>query len=120
MVNLAAFDQAFSMPVPLDRQLEMMKESNRTQNSQIATYERQNYPFKATVPVSQASVGLYGDQAWHTQPKQESGAAAAVPDVLPPPRFPQRSWSIEHEHYKYVSMQPHHVQGRMKALGETK
>jgi hypothetical protein len=70
-----------------------------------------------TAPI-QASVGLYGDNAWHTQPKQESGAPAAVPEVAPDPRFKQRIWSVEREHYKYESMQPHHINGRLKRLGE--
>ena len=34
------------------------------------------------------------------------------------PRFAQRIWSVEHEHYKYESLLPHHVTGRLKALGE--
>ena len=34
------------------------------------------------------------------------------------PRFAQRIWSVEHEHYKYESLLPYHVTGRLKALGE--
>ena len=95
-----------------------MKESNRQQNLDSAAFEATTYPFKSTRPVSQASVGVYGDKAWHTQPKQELGAPAAVREEEKPHRFPQRKWSIEHEHYKYESMQPHHVTGRLRRLGE--
>ena len=95
-----------------------MKESNRQQNSDIASFEAMSYPFKATYPVSQASVGLYGKKAWHSQPEQDTAAPAAVPEVAPDPRFSQRKWSVEHEHYKYESMQPHHVNGRLIRMGE--
>ena len=84
----------------------------------LSDSEAASYPFKSERPVSQASVGVYGESAWHTQPRQEVGAPAAIPSPEKPPRFSQRIWSVEHEHYKYESMQPHHVTGRLKALGE--
>ena len=96
----------------------MMKEATRQQNQDSKDFEQASYPFKSQRPVSQASVGVYGEGAWHTQPKQEVGAPAAIPSPEKPPRFSQRIWSVEHEHYKYESMQPHHVTGRLKALGE--
>ena len=102
----------------LSSQLKMMKEANRQQNQDSRDFEAASYPFKSERPVSQASVGVYGESAWHTQPRQEVGAPAAIPSPKKPPRFSQRIWSVEHEHYKYESLQPHHVTGRLKALGE--
>lgn len=106
------------MPVPLDVQLKMMKESNQKLDAEVAAFEASSFPFKNKTPVSKASIGLYGDKAWHTQPKQGDGAPAAVRPQLPDPRFKQRQWQIERGTYEYVSLEPHHINGRLKALGE--
>lgn len=106
------------MPVPLDVQLKMMKESNQKLVAEVAHFESSSFPFKNKTPVSQASIGLYGDKAWHTQPKQGEGAPAAVREPLPEPRFKQRQWEIERGTYEYVSLEPHHINGKLKALGE--
>ena len=110
---------SLTLSIYLAAQLKMMKESNRQQNRDSAAFEATSYPFKSQRPVSQASIDLYGDKAWHTQTKLEAGEPAVVPEEVPPHRFPQRVWSVEHEHYTYESMLPHHVAGRLKRLGET-
>jgi hypothetical protein len=102
----------------LSSQLKMMKEANRQQDHDSRAFEAAAYPFKSERPVSQASVSVYGEGAWHTQPRKEVAAPAAIPEPVKPPRFAQRIWSVEHEHYKMESLLPHHVTGRLKALGE--
>ena len=117
MANLAVFDAAFSAPLPLDAQLKMMKQKNAELKAKVTKFEADNFPHLSPYKVSQASVGLYGDKAWHTQPKQAEGAPAINPPPIPPPDFSKRAWTVDHQYYNHEEMQPHQTSAARTKLG---
>lgn len=117
MANLAVFDAAFSAPLPLDAQLKMMKQKNAELKAKVTKFEADNFPHLSPYKVSQASVGLYGDRAWHSQPKQAEGAPAINPPPIPKPDFSKRAWTVDHQYYNHEEMQPHQTSAARTKLG---
>lgn len=118
MQNLGKFEKYSSVPMPLDVQLRALKQERRAQSAKTTRFEQATFPQYSTLPVSQLSVDIWGNAAWHSQPKQESGAAASnVPSSLPSHRWTKRTWSIDHVSYLNESLRPAHVNSRENKEG---
>ena len=67
MLNMGKFSKISSMPMPLSVQLQSVKAERRAQSAKITRYERSIYPQRSDVPVSESSVKIFGNAAWHSQ-----------------------------------------------------
>ena len=85
--------------------------------AKVTKFEADNFPHLSPYKVSQASVGLYGEKAWHTQPKQAEGAPAINPPPIPPPDFSKRAWTVDHQYYNHEEMQPHQTSAARTKMG---
>ena len=107
MVNLAEFDSTFSTPVPLSVQLEMLRDKRAQQRAEISRFESANYPHKSTHPVSQASVGLYREKAWHTQPQTKPAQAKNRPQTANPTgSHARRVWNADRTDFNMRATTP--------------
>lgn len=118
MENLGRFEKYASVPMPLDVQLRALKQERRAQSAKTTRFERETFPQYSTLPVSQVSVNIWGNEAWHSQPKQAQGAAASYVPMKPPShRWTKRTWSIDHVSYLNEGLRPAHVNSRERAEG---
>ena len=81
LANLGTYDKAISAPMPLSQQLKQLRRDAQAQQSHTDRVEAATYPHKSRMPVSEASVGIYGASAWHTQAKGAPAKAAARPQT---------------------------------------
>ena len=85
-------------PLPLrPAAVRALKKEKAIQAAEIAKYENETYPTVTDIPVSETSVKIFGESAWHTQPKKDAGA----PPTYVPPEHPQwewtkRRWDVDH------------------------
>lgn len=121
MINLGKFSKFASVPMPLDVQLRELKKEKAQQAAMISRYEKESFPKESDKPVSQMSVDLWGDAAWHTQPKQAEGAPATYERWQPKPaRWYQRKWDVDHMQYVQEGLGPAHVNAREVLEGKGK
>ena len=68
------------------------------------------------------SVNIWGDKAWHSQPKKEKGAPAKYsPYAAPMPRWHKRRWDIDHMQFVREGLAPAHVKARLALeIGDAK
>ena len=67
------------------------------------------------------SVSVWGDAAWHSQPKKEQGAPATFTPYKPPyNRWTKRRWDVDHQLHVREGLGPAHVNARlvMEAYGK--
>ena len=114
MMNLGKFSKFASVPMPLDMQLHALREERKTQAAEMTSYEKRSFPRSSDTPVSEMSVNLWGDRAWHTQPKQERGAPCTFKPYTPPPsRWDMRKWDIDGIQFKREGLKSAHVHARL-------
>ena len=85
------------------------------QAAKVTSYEKSVYPKVTDVPVSELSVKIWGDAAWHSQPKGEAAASSHAP-MFPPhgARWTKRRWDVDHIQHVRDPLQVAHVQARLK------
>jgi len=121
MLNMGKFSKISSMPMPLNVQLQSVKAERRAQSAKITRYERSIFPQRSDVPVSESSVKIFGDAAWHSQPKKSTGAPATFQPYVPPhSRFgTKRVWDVDRIQYVRESLGPASQAARRAAEGPT-
>ena len=101
--NLGTYDKAISAPMPLSQQLKQLRRDAQAQQSHTDRVEAATYPHKSRMPVSEASVGIYGASAWHTQAKGAPAKAAARPQTAPPGHA-RRRWSLDRTSWEFAEV----------------
>jgi hypothetical protein len=120
MINLGKFAKFASVPMPLDVQLRELRKEASTQRAHIDRYEKNTFPKSTDMPVSQMSVDLWGDQAWHSQPKKEEGAPSTHAPFLPPAtRWNKKVWDVDRIQYVREGLGAAHVNARLQLEGES-
>jgi hypothetical protein len=118
MINLGKFSKFASVPMPLEMQLHALREERKIQTAIGDTFERKSFPRSSDTPVSEVSVNLWGDKAWHSQPKRGSGAPAKHKHFEPPPqRWTRRKWDIDSMQFVREGLAPAHVHARLAREG---
>jgi len=125
MQNLGKFEKFAAMPMPLEVQLQQLKQQRVEQAAEIVEFERKNFPKRAIYPVSALSVSIYGDAAWHTQ-KPDGRTPPGHPGTYEPLRHPKpepyNAWNkfnCNGTLYDRVSMGAVHVRGRNKSRAQS-
>ena len=99
-----------------------LRKEKRAQSAKITRYEKATYPKVTDIPVSEASVKIWGEKAWHSQTKAGDGAASSyTPWWTPPPtRWTKRRWDVDHMQHVREGLGPAHVNARlvMEAYGK--
>ena len=120
MINLGKFSKFASVPMPLDVQLRELRRERQDQSQKITAYERSAFPKESDAPVSQMSVELWGDDAWHSQPKQDKGAPATYEPYNPTKaRWDRKKWDVDRIQYVREGLGPAHVNAREVLEGKT-
>ena len=114
MENLGLFSKIASVPMPLDVQLRELRKERDAQAVAVDIYEKKSFPKSAGVPVSQASVDIWGAKAWHSEPEKEHGAPAThVPFQPPETRWSKRAWDVDGIQFVRETLKPAHVRSRL-------
>jgi len=118
MLNLGKFSKFQSMPMPLDVQLRELRKEKRAQSAKVTRYEKATYPQRSDIPVSETSVRIWGEKAWHSQPKKGNGAPASFsPYLQPVHKFTRRKWDVDRIQHTRESLGVAHVHARLAAEG---
>jgi len=118
MMNLGTFAKFASVPMPLEVQLRELQRERKEHNTLIDTVEKKTFPKRSDAPVSQMSVDLWGDKAWHSQPKKAQGAAPTHrPFTAPNPRWAKRQWDVDGMQFVKETVGAAHVNSRLMAEG---
>ena len=105
--------------LPLVTVRELQKEA-RVQSASMKRYEKATYPQLSDVPVSETSVKIFGEAAWHSQPKNGTGVP---PSYEPPPpldaKWTKRRWDVDHILHFQQELGAASVDARLKATGSS-
>ena len=105
--------------MPLDVQLRALKQERRAQTAEMTRYEKQVYPTRTDIPVSELSVKVFGDAAWHSQPKNDQPAPSTYQAWQPRvDKWNKRRWDVDHMQFVREGLAPAHVFAREIAEGK--
>ena len=100
--------------MPLRLTVRELRKEARAQSANVTRYEKAVYPKLTDVPVSESSVKIWGDKAWHSQPKKGAGAPATyAPYDFPKNRWTKRQWDVDHMMHVREGLGPAHVTARL-------
>ena len=120
MINLGNFSKFASVPMPLDVQLRELRKEQRAQSAKVTRFEKATYPKLTDIPVSEASVAIWGDKAWHSQSKKPKGAPSTFASFQPPPiKRSKRRWDVDHIQHVREKLKPAHVHALLRRLEES-
>ena len=110
MINLGSFSkygvkvQKFS---DSESMLVSLREERKKAAAELEAYSKKIYPKYTDVPVSQASVEIFGEEAWHSQARQSRGAESTYSPSMPQsPDWVRRKWGIDHQSHNFI---PAHI-----------
>ena len=90
-----------------------LRRERSVQAANITRFEKATYPHRTDAPVSEMSVKIYGEAAWHSQPKKGNGAPATYAPPQPPAnRWTKRKWDVDRMQHVQEGLGPVHVHGR--------
>ena len=97
-------------------QLAALRAEKLAAKEEVEAFTKKTYPQYNPIPVSQASVNVWGDAAWHSQPKQAVGSPSSFnPYNMNNPTWVRRQWGIDHQSTSFI---PAHVTTRSREFAE--
>ena len=109
LVRLGDFQRQVAMPLSAENTLAKLRLERTKLAIHKKDFEASIYPFASKAPVSQLAVSLWGDGAWHSQPRPEDGQGAE-PAYVPPAQQPlnntRKVWNTDHTYYKREGLGP--------------
>ena len=109
MINLGSFSKyAGKVQKFADQEsmLQSLKEERLRAVAERDAYTKKVHPKHTDIPVSQSSVLIFGDSAWHSQPKKAYGAQSTFSPSPASPDWVRRKWGIDHNLASFI---PAHV-----------
>jgi len=116
MINLGSFGKyakkmaAFN---PVEDQLLALREERKNVAQEFSAFSKATLARQSEIPVSQSSVDVWGDAAWHTQPKKDYGSPSTYQKdqqlAGQAPTWVRRKWDIDHQGFGFL---PAHVTSR--------
>ena len=102
-------------------QLRELQKERATQAVKTRSFERVTFPKETDIPVSEMSVGVWGEDAWHSQkpPTKNPGGAPATYKPFEPPytRWSKKKWDVDKMQYVREGLGPAHVNSRLAKEG---
>lgn len=106
--------------MPLDVQLRELQKERRAQTAEGTRFEKATFPTRTELPVSELSVQIWGDKAWHSQSKKAMGALPTHKPLHPPePRWSRKMWDVDHMQYVRETLGSAHVKARERAQAQS-
>lgn len=117
MINLGSFmkyEKKVAALGTVEDQLRTLRDEHKLMTHEVTDFSTKWMPKHSRYPVSQASIDVWGDAAWHTQARQECGSPSshkrnpeieAIEATLVRPK-----WGINHQGTHYYL--PAHITAR--------
>ena len=109
MINLGSFAKyAGKVQKFADQQsmLDSLREERLRAVAEREVYTKKIHPKHTDIPVSQSSVLIFGESAWHSQPKKAFGAESTYSPMPASPDWVRRKWGIDHQSTSFI---PAHI-----------
>ena len=98
---------------PVEDQLRALREEKTNVELEFSEFSKSTLAKYSEAPVSQASVDVWGDAAWHTQAKKAFGSPSTYQKdeqlAMQSPTWVRRKWDIDHQGFGFL---PAHVTSR--------
>lgn len=102
MINLGSFSKyqrKMSHLNPIEGQLDALRAEKAAAAAEFKSLTETTLAKYSTAPVSEASVGVFGSGAWHSQPEGVPSPSKYVPPVTSSPDWVRRKWAVDHHYF---------------------